>query len=204
MVIITGCAGTTVKSQLNILAFQEENLPLRTLRLGVFLDSTYSGEDVVPLVDEASTALEEQLGIHLEVVYNRPINLEKRECNLMLDKLHSFVLHVPDSVDVAVAFVSFKFPGSLFMWKGVIDDSYRRYIILRGSTKELVHEIGHCFILSHSHSSNGVMKSTPSTTYFSPADREEILKNKWRNFNEKPDLDERDKINLLKEDRELK
>ncbi|MCR4290293.1 MAG: hypothetical protein NUV86_08565 [Candidatus Scalindua sp.] len=201
MVIITGCTETTVKSQLNILAFQEENLPIRTLRLGVFLDSTYSGEEIAHLVDEASTALEEQLGIHLEIVYNRPINLEERECDLMLDELQDSALRVPDSVDVAVAFVSFKIPGSLFMWKGVIDDSYRRYIILRGSTKELVHEIGHCFILSHSHSSNGVMKSAPSTIYFSPADREEILKNKWRNFNEKPDLDERDEINLLKEDR---
>ena len=186
---------------MNILAFQEEGLPLRTLRLGVFFDSTYSEEEVVHLVDEASTALEEQLGIHLEVVYNRPINLQKIECDLMLDELRGSALRVPDSVDVAVAFVRSKFPGSLFMWKGATDDSYRRYIILRGTAKVLIHEIGHCFIFSHSHSSRGVMKSTPSTTYFSSEDREEILENKWRNFNEKPDLDERDRINLLREDR---
>jgi len=202
MIIITGCTGATVKPQLNIPGFQKENLPLRALQVGVFSDETYRQEEIVPLIEGASAALEKQLGIHLEAVYYQPIHFEKRECDFMLDKVHDSAVHLPGNIDIAVVFVSFKIPGTLFLWRGVIDDSYRRYIILRRSIKVLIHEIGHCFIFSHSHSSNGVMKSIPSTTYFSPGDRAEILKNKWRDFNEKPDLDERNKINLLKEDRE--
>ncbi len=200
--LITGCAGTTVKYQLNNPGFQKENFPPRTLRVGVFSNGTYSQEDIVQLIEKTSSVLDKQLGIRLEVVFFQPIKWEERECNLMLDKLHGSTLNVPDNIDIAVAFASHKILRKFTLWYGVIDDSYRRYIILNKSTAVFIHEIGHCFIFSHNHSSNGVMKSIPFTTFFSPEDREEILKNKWRDFNVKPDLDESCKVNLLKEDRE--
>ena len=90
-------------------------------------------------------------------------------------------------------------------WKGVIEDTYRRYIIIRWlDVHTLEHEIGHAFVFSHVHSASGLMQwimvelfpDVPlpicRSNYFCPADRAEVLKNKWRDFHVKPTLAKKD------------
>lgn len=87
-----------------------------------------------------------------------------------------------------------------------IDDTYRRYIVVKpGDCKVFLHEFFHAFILSNLHSDSGLMSSsgvallpfTPLvnvTEYLSPQDREEVLKNKWRDFNNRVEVEGPDRL----------
>lgn len=116
--LITGCAGTTVRSQLDNPGFQGENLPLRTLRVGVFSDGTNSQEEIVQLTDKTSSVLDRQLGIRLEAVFLQQIRLVEEECNIMLDRLHDSALNLTDNFDIAVAFVNPRLLSGFTVWKG--------------------------------------------------------------------------------------
>jgi hypothetical protein len=83
-------------------------------------------------------------------------------------------------------------------YHGYIDDTYRRVIVLKTRSKRIaIHEFFHAFILSHEHSDEGVMQAmgiillpfTPqlnNTLYLCESDRQEVIKNKWRDFSVKP------------------
>ena len=84
--------------------------------------------------------------------------------------------------------------------QAAIDDVYRRYVVMRGLDPiVLLHEIGHAFIFSHTHSEKGVMKGvgiqlfpgTPviSSGKFCEEDRDEIIRNKFRDFSKKVKLE---------------
>jgi hypothetical protein len=75
------------------------------------------------------------------------------------------------------------------VYGGWIDDTERRLIWLYNpDSRTLAHEIGHAFIFSHDHSATGLMSfmTLPGmgSTQLSERDRDEMLKNKWRDFSQ--------------------
>jgi len=81
-------------------------------------------------------------------------------------------------------------------WEGVIDDVYRRHIVLRTKdSRILLHELVHAFLFSETHT-DGLMAAARicvipgfacfnGSSHLSARDRDEILQNKWRNFSSK-------------------
>ncbi len=87
----------------------------------------------------------------------------------------------------------------------MIDDEYRRFIVVRRDrVRVLVHELGHAFLFRRVHT-GGVMEAfnvcmigdrlcDNDSVCFLDSDAAEIIRNKWRDFEEKPDLPERQNL----------
>jgi hypothetical protein len=81
-------------------------------------------------------------------------------------------------------------------WEGVIDDVYRRHIVLRTKdSRVLLHELVHAFLFSETHT-EGLMASVRicvipgvaclnGSSQLSARDKNEVLQNKWRDFSSK-------------------
>jgi hypothetical protein len=94
-------------------------------------------------------------------------------------------------------------------WLGAIDDNYRKFVVIKFlDERVLVHEICHAFIFTKNHSFNGVLTAVPFKfplvpvifnlpKYVSKEDRREILRNKWRDFNEKPEIPDEHRIDKI-------
>lgn len=86
-------------------------------------------------------------------------------------------------------------------WKAVIDDRFRRYIVLKSTDwYDLAHEMGHAFMLSHTHDWTGLMAGMQHGVPFIPLYlrsahvsenlRVEVTANKWRDFSLEVNLGE--------------
>lgn len=86
-------------------------------------------------------------------------------------------------------------------WKAVIDDRFRRYIVLKSTDwYDLAHELGHAFMLSHGHDWNGLMAGGQYGLPFIPLYlrsahvseelQAEVVANKWRDFSQEVNLGE--------------
>lgn len=103
-------------------------------------------------------------------------------------------------------------PIPIVNWQGVCDGEYRRYIRIKDQDPWfLMHELGHLFIFSHIHTDFGLMN--PGPFYFLPfiairdyklysIDFDEVQKNKFRDFNVKPDACYIDMVVIEEKDRE--
>lgn len=91
--------------------------------------------------------------------------------------------------------------GLLGNWKAVIDDRFRRYIVLKSTDwYDLAHELGHAFMLSHGHDWTGLMAGGQHGLPFIPLYlrsanvsedlRAEVVTNKWRDFSLEVNLGE--------------
>ncbi len=208
-----GCC-TTVKNKLNDPVFQTENQPIRTLSIFAYKNNNISDTEIISIVSETSRYLEKQIGVRLEV---KKILFSKTEYTfdyekLLIDLYNEYVEHLNayengnDNYDLIVYFhildpMQFAKEESIKtmmipVWEGIFDDYYRRYMALKHKDPWiLLHEIFHCFILTHDHSDCGIMfplqgQIFPFLTnlkfrsyYLGNDDRKEALKNKFRNFN---------------------
>lgn len=205
--LLQGCAFGmgTVKYSLDDSKFKSENLPVKELKVVAIIDRNgHSKRDIVEHIEEVSHLMTEQVGINLKIVDWVPIsyehfNPEKRAYQIM----EQLSLNGYKSYDIAIGFGSSPLPEKIVSniiggVPGAIEDDYRRHIALKGLNLQVtIHEIFHCFIFSHDHSNFGIMQSiqikllplTPSLNvcnYLSREDREEVLRNKWRDFSKKP------------------
>lgn len=200
-VLISACA--TTKGDIENTPFVQENLPVRNLSICLITDEGIPLETADALIRETSSYMEAQVGITLTTTV-RLTNSDKWPSKKRSDMLgHVYVLSKPcrNDVDICVCIyqptTSEKIKkGLIGDWNGVIDDVYRRYIIVKNmDSRTLLHEMYHAFIFSQKHSGSGIMQASlisiipfvpiyfNSSTDLSPSDRKEVLENKWRDFN---------------------
>ncbi|MDA8239673.1 MAG: hypothetical protein M0Z67_04780 [Nitrospiraceae bacterium] len=205
--VLASCASVgTVQSRLEDDQFKMQNLPVRTLRVCVVTDPGRKKDSVAGLLREVSLSLAEQVGIRLETVMTADMTFETSGQDGMINQLYKKVFARRSDFDIAIAFTSFSTGDYLLkllslvtvplpVWHGAIDDTYRRYIVVKSLDKQvLIHEIFHAFIFARAHG-GGVMRAVSlqplpfmrpvgTTVFLTESDRKEVLLNKWRNFSE--------------------
>ncbi len=207
---IMGCSSVaTIRSPASPTAFQRENLPLREVRVVILTPEAGKIPAIKELVARTSDALSAQVGITLRIVDWKPIEWQSGErAEVLQQVVHATELYTKP-YDMVLAFHDFGFPelvryALIGGWEGVIDDTYRRFIVIRRMTVQvLLHEMCHGFLFSENHSWGLRHLMQPVTFYLVPGimplnrsvylkehDRKEILKNKWRDFSTIPAVDQ--------------
>ncbi len=150
------------------------------------------------IMDECSQLLVQQTGIEISVTRYATISWKSTDRADVLQQVADTMKNVSYPYDMAIAFAPMSFAQRLSFaafggWEGVIDDVYRRYIVLRViDSNVLMHELVHGFLLSTTHT-HGLMSAAkiclipgiaciPRSMYLDREGRDELLRNKWRNF----------------------
>jgi len=212
--------GHTVKDLIHNPDFVLQNQPERTLNVMVVTENTPDTKEITRWIDTCSRTIDEQVGIQLKPtqfvqVQNLPsvnnissrltalysVGESRNNWDIMINLTSYGIL------DIAAAMMNLIIP--IPVYQGYIDDTYRRIIVLKSrDCRNFVHEFFHAFIFSHDHS-DGVMAGmtvqllpfTPplnNTMYLNERDRNEVLKNKWRNFSTKSQLSLESPKDLIK------
>ena len=196
LILLGGCSWGTTKSYLKDSKFQGENYPIRTLRI-LIVNKTPSPE-LEKVIQKVSQKMKEEVGIELKVIgyhwfQTRSILGIRGYMNQLMEQ----TCKKQQTFDIAIfsKFTSTELalvPLGIFMLGG-IEDTYRRFIFLRVQTEFLLlHEIYHAFIFNKIHGECVMMSGFyPLGTWckwLSVEDRKEVLRNKWRDFNIKPEL----------------
>jgi hypothetical protein len=183
----------TVKPSMHKADFKAYNEPIRTLRVLVLTGEDSPAQENIGhfIHKEISPLLERQVGIRLRIV-NGPL-----QAGSFIDdwigqpeEMRDFIgkTYASNKFDIAIAFPGPSAMSTLGVGKsGSIDDTWRRYIVLRNLDKCTgIREIFHCFVFSHKRSLFGNLAPAVlpgiCTVYLSEEDREEVLWNKWRDF----------------------
>jgi hypothetical protein len=140
--------------------------PMRVLDVLLVLEKGVDPAGARALIREVNVTLTRQTGLAL-----RPIALctirfpESRDRADMLNRMHTATRQVSGQFDLFIGFVG-KTPAERVKraligdWLGVIDDTYRRYILLKEmDPRVLIHEVYHAFIESPDHSECGIMST---------------------------------------------
>lgn len=183
---LSGCAifsNETVEGLLEEKVFQRENLPIRVLFVAIIVDADGSDDRVHAVIEESSALLVRQVGIRLEVVVYRE-KLHARTIKESHRFLRKFRTEHPDFDIIAAVSRNGsddpdECPNKRFCRIASISEE-RNIAMLDLYAAIFIHEIGHGFGAFHSQS--GVMMEYPTTPYFSPADREIVLRHKWKVF----------------------
>lgn len=179
-------------------------MPTRKLRTLVVLEDQSESEKVRHALDETSRVLRGQIGVELELHFEqRTFAWKTSGRSQMLTELYHFTRPREASFDIVIGFAQMNGLSALGCsllgcWLGLADDTYRRYIIMRNRHPWFIaHEVGHTLVLRTGHSDSGLMQPTvlglipgayiisPNDYLFSPDDRSEALRNKWRTFGER-------------------
>ena len=203
--MLLSCA--TVKTQLDDPVFSSQNAPQRTLKIIIASEEGYKKEKTEQFISQCSHLLDRQVGLKLAIVQYVPIQWKERNIGSMFATLKKATDKY--DFDIAVGLVNrkpveFLARNMIGDWDGCIDDTFRRYILIKQLDKRtLLHEIAHAFIFSHTHSHSGLMAPMSiqlfpfiplklESLYLTSEDRNEVLANKWRNFADIPELDSKE------------
>ncbi len=201
---LSGCGIGTVAWSLKDPEFQEENQPIRTIRLVVLSDGSHNKTGVERIIEDVSEDLTWEVGVKLEIVKwiesrwestSRFKILEEMKENQEINGIPWDIAIAPTRNDPMSVFLTQTFWGIL----AVVDDFYRRYIIsYELSPHILKHELIHAFVFKEGHSLSGIefpgmirlLPFTPAIAIggssLTPGMRKEVLANKWRDFEERP------------------
>jgi hypothetical protein len=200
----TSCGIGTVAWSLKDPKFQEENQPIRTVRLVVLSDGSNDKAGVERIIESVSEDLIREVGIRLEMMKwiesrwestSRFKILQEMKENQEINRIPWDIAIAPTRNDPVSVILAQTIGGIL----AVTDDFYRRYIIsYELSPHILKHEIIHCFVFKEGHALSGIefpamirlLPFTPTIAIggssLTPGMRQEVLANKWRNFEEIP------------------
>jgi hypothetical protein len=196
----------TIKAEMNDPAFQNQNYPKRGLKVVVICNPNVEKE-VLGKIGEAFTAFDQQTGIYAQEI--KVVTVGARTpttvgtLNLMFRELKK-----ERDFDIAIFYTKGLYVDDLMIpagmiWFGKIDDTYRKYIITRSLSKwVLMHEIAHAFIFNHGHGTCLMMSGlfvAPFCHYLGKDDWQEVQRNKWRDFSQKPELRAEDRQDVIKE-----
>ncbi len=206
-VSVLGCSSASLTHTSNPEGLYTRDPPERQLRLVVLVSDGRQRADIKKLVGEASASLAKQAGITLVIIDWRSIEWKSRSGIAMLNQVASAMRPYPRQYDIAVAFEAFNAPELMQYvlignWEGIIDDTYRRFIVIRRMTAQvLLHELCHAFLFSNTHTWGLRHLMNPVTLYVLPGimpvnrssqlsekDRAEIIRNRWRDFSARPSL----------------
>lgn len=195
----------TVKGDLNKPEFQARLQPMREIRFLIMSPDGQPDEPMEKLIERTSPIFEEEFGIKFRIVgyrkYDKPGTSIVPRPAKMLQAMYEATKGDPKSFDIAVSgqgaclldFVSLIIPLPTYL--AVIDDRYRRFIVVRVYDKFILgHEVAHAFVFNTTHGScllGGMFYPAGSSCYWLSKDVwEEAMSNKFRDFSVKPDIPE--------------
>lgn len=157
ILLAAGCA-KSVKPLLDNREFQKENLPYRQLKILAIMDGSREKKEVELVVAESSELLRRQVGITLKIVAWKKIEKTNTPMVERMQRVINLCRPENSQFDIAVVFSGLTLAESVFHnffgfgYSGVIDDTWRRHIILNElNSHALIHEIGHAFIFTIDH-----------------------------------------------------
>lgn len=162
--------------------FKKENLPIRTVRIAVIADTTYDEWFVREMFFQASTSLENQVGIRLEIVHFAHGKLPHRSVNKTFMMLAHKCIRLPvHDITIGITYIppaeddmNMEMPSKIGVANHLLGN-----IHLRGLYPTLiVHEVGHLLLGHTGHSLAGVMFTPAQNIYFTITDRRIILSRK--------------------------
>ena len=181
--------------------FHDENGSVRELRIFLVYNDNVNLHKALKLIDKASYYAEKDVGIKLTTIRTMPVGGDTEYGNLSfhgswsLGQIQTLTWNHKEEFDIAIGFAS---DPPLTRWTGwllhkpfgVIEDEWRRYIILYDplSFKIVLHEIYHAFVLRNGHTSKILNSPWPTSPWLAKDDRKEVLRNKWRDFNVRPEI----------------
>ncbi len=202
--LLSGCGIGTVAWSLKDPKFQEENQPIRTVKLVVLSDGSNDKNGVERIIENVSDDLTREVGVKLEIIKwiesrwestSRFKILQEMKENQEIKSIPWDIAIAPTRNDPLSIILAQTLGGVL----AVTDDFYRRYIIsYELSPHILKHELIHCFVFKEGHALSGIefpamirlLPFTPTIAIggssLTPGMRKELLVNKWRNFEELP------------------
>jgi hypothetical protein len=171
---------------------------LHEIRVLILLEDGVDPSEVGQLIIETNRSLIQQSGLYLVPVESRVVEFPSRKRQELLQSLLLSSWDSRDEFDLCFGFVR-RTPGDRIKrllvgdWLGLIDDTYRRYIVIKDMNKRvLAHEVYHAFIFSTVHSGCGIMSAQVELIPGVPLnysmrlcgpDRAEVLENRNRCFN---------------------
>ncbi|OPY81621.1 MAG: hypothetical protein A4E65_01071 [Syntrophorhabdus sp. PtaU1.Bin153] len=186
----------------------QESLVIRDVATVILTPESEDRDEVKAVLDEAFATFLQQTGIRFSIKDWRTIYWRGSSRTDVLQQVSDEMKQYGQSYDVAIAiynmnlFQQIAF-NTLGGWMGVVDDVYRRFMVLRRSRNLHVieHELGHLFLFETTHA-GGAMSAftvcligdhlcTRNSVCFNEAERQGIIRNKWRNFSKKLELSER-------------
>ena len=200
--LLCSCSSTaSVVSSGHVQALQQRSLPVRHVSVAVLSPDPRHFGDLTELLGEASRQLFEQTGIALHVNSYQVMSWQSSDRAEMLQQVADRMKNSAGAYDMTLAYAPMSIGQLLSFstfggWEGVIDDVYRRHIVLRTKdSRILLHELVHAFLFSETHT-DGLMAAARiclipgfaclnGSSHLSARDRDEILQNKWRNFSSK-------------------
>lgn len=200
--VLSGCAMTPHRFNTDELAPHPGD---RVLSAIVMYDSGFRRSECARTIEDTSQWMQGHFGISIQPVEWVGHEWQHNDIDHLLGEEWRQVDGRKD-FDVVIGFYSEPFVyyvlGNLIgTWKAVIDDRFRRYIVLKSTDwYDLAHELGHAFMLSHGHDWNGLMAGGQYGLPFIPLYlrsahvseelRAEVAANKWRDFSLEVNLGE--------------
>jgi hypothetical protein len=182
---------------------------LRTLRIILIYNNNVNLDKALEMVREASNLTEKEVGINFHIIKTIPIggnseygNITIKDHIIALRQLRSLAMiygYKDKDYDMVLGFANDPILTKTLGWFmnkpfGVIEDTYRRYIVFQHPTVKVVrHEVYHAFILTEGHTTRlmgslSVLNPSPTASWLNKRDRDEVLINKWRDFSMKPEI----------------
>lgn len=193
LLLLTGCATTHTT--------QVPNDSVRTIAALVVYDPSYSRADVEECLGRSNLTLLSEFGIRVELVEVRSYEwVRSDDMDVLLDQMAR--LNQDNAYDMVIGFtkrtaLATVTDNLIAGWSGVIDDIWRRYIVVKSIDDYiLTHELVHAFVLKFGHQwSFGQLSAiqvsilpflpvTVRSRTISDSVYQEVMKNKWRDFNE--------------------
>jgi hypothetical protein len=175
--------------------------PVRILNVLIVLEDRADLDRARKLIAEVNAVLISQTGLALWPMTHRTVDFPSRQRGEMLKRMFTATIDVREHFDLYIAFVR-KTPWDrvkrVFLgdWLGVIDDTFRRYIVIKElDARVLAHEVYHAFLESEDHSGCGLMATLVEFLPGMPLnysmelcerDRIEIMANRGRRFDHSP------------------
>ncbi len=194
---------------------------IRLLRIVLIHNDDVDIGSGLGMIGEASVLTEQEVGIKYVIVKLIMLGDDSEYGNLnpgdhppALRQLRSLCLihGLKDrDYDIVIGFNNDTFLLKHLSWAmqkrfGVIDDDYRRYIVLYHPTVRVIrHEVYHAFILSKGHTSKlmgSLSVLNPMGSMLNSEDKQQVLANKWRDFSKRVYLSPRyrkDRLSVLQE-----
>jgi hypothetical protein len=176
-------------------------MDLREIRVLMILEEGVASSEAERLISETNKSLIRQAGFYLVPVESWKMEFPSRNRKDLLQTIYLSTWDSRHQFDICISFIR-KTPVDrlkkilLGDWMGIIDDTYRRYIVIKEMDKRvLAHEVYHAFIFSRVHSGCGIMSTLFELVPGIPLnysmklckeDRKEVFANRNRSFDIPP------------------